>query len=163
VSGSPRAVHLLLAHLQVRSDPYFHVAIGAAVRPLRYEDILIVGTGGTVHNLYRNAWKNIILYRDNFAQTKPPEQWALDFRNETLDAFTKNSVHRRRESRDAMHDTDPSSRIAGTCASSSGDASDAPSPLPRRTRHRRPLRARSLRSRCRRRPGRRGDDEHFAC
>ncbi|BGP33025.1 hypothetical protein JCM10296v2_004814 [Rhodotorula toruloides] len=72
-------------------DPYFHVAIGAAIRPLRYENILIVGTGGTVHNLYRNAWRNIILYRDNFGQTKPPEQWALDFRNETLDAFTKNS------------------------------------------------------------------------
>lgn len=73
-------------------DPNLHVAIGAAVRPLRCEDVLIIGTGGAVHNLYRNAWTNIILYRDNFAQTKPPKQWALDFRNEALDAFTKNSV-----------------------------------------------------------------------
>ena len=74
-------------------DPHLHVAIGAAVRPLRFEDILVIGTGGAVHNLYRNAWSNIILYRDNFAQTKPPQQWALDFRNEALDAFTKNTVN----------------------------------------------------------------------
>ncbi|KWU43411.1 LigB subunit of an aromatic-ring-opening dioxygenase LigAB [Rhodotorula sp. JG-1b] len=72
-------------------DPHLHVAIGAAVRPLRFEDILVIGTGGAVHNLYRNAWSNIILYRDNFAQTNPPQQWALDFRNEALDAFTKNT------------------------------------------------------------------------
>lgn len=63
-----------------------------------------MGTGGTVHNLYRNAWRNIILYRDNFAQTKPPEQWALDFRNETLDAFTKNSVRPRTRSRELNRD-----------------------------------------------------------
>ncbi|GAA5875176.1 hypothetical protein JCM8547_005543 [Rhodosporidiobolus lusitaniae] len=72
-------------------DPYLHTAIGAAVRPLRFENVLIVGTGGAVHNLYRNRWDNIILYRDNFAQTVPPERWALDFRNETIDAFTKNT------------------------------------------------------------------------
>jgi hypothetical protein len=33
-----------------------------------------------------------VLYRDNFAQTAPPEQWALDFRNEACDALTMNSV-----------------------------------------------------------------------
>ena len=72
-------------------DPYLHVAIGAAVRPLRYESILILGTGGAVHNLYRNKWPNAILYRDNFAQTVPPEEWAVAFRNEVVDAITFNT------------------------------------------------------------------------
>lgn len=74
------------------SDPSLHIDIGAAVRKFRYEDILIIGTGGTVHNLYRNAWSNVVIYRDNFAQQVPPEQWALDFRTEAEDALTKNSV-----------------------------------------------------------------------
>ena len=47
---------------------------------------------GTVHNLYRNNWSNVVRYRDNFAQTKPPEQWALDFRTEAKDALTLNTV-----------------------------------------------------------------------
>lgn len=62
------------------------------MRKFRHEDILIVGTGGTVHNLYRNAWSNVVIYRDNFAQRVPPEQWALDFRTEVEDALTNNSV-----------------------------------------------------------------------
>ncbi|KAM0793766.1 hypothetical protein ACM66B_001184 [Microbotryomycetes sp. NB124-2] len=72
-------------------DPELLVSIGAAVRPLRYEDYLIIGTGGVVHNLYRNKWSNIVVYRDNLAQQYPPERWAVDFRNEARDALTKNS------------------------------------------------------------------------
>ncbi len=38
-------------------DPYLHVAIGAACRDLRYDDILLIGTGGAVHNLVSaDAW-----------------------------------------------------------------------------------------------------------
>lgn len=138
-------------------DPYLHTAIGAAVRPLRYQNVLIIGTGvsrlvllalaelccilcsrvpssqGTVHNLYRNAWDNIILYRDNFAQTRPPQQWALDFRNETLDAFTRNTGPALRRAamrlmrhplfRDA-HGTDDHYAPVLFCAGAAGDQDD---------------------------------------
>ncbi len=33
-----------------------------------------------MHNLYRNNWKQITIFRDNFAQPLPPAKWALDFR-----------------------------------------------------------------------------------
>ncbi|ORY86669.1 catalytic LigB subunit of aromatic ring-opening dioxygenase, partial [Leucosporidium creatinivorum] len=114
-------------------DPYLHTAIGAAVRPLRHENVLIIGTGGTVHNLYRNAWDNIILHRDNFAQTRPPQQWAIDFRNETLDAFTKNTGPALRRAamrlmrhplfRDA-HGTDDHYAPVLFCAGAAGDEDD---------------------------------------
>lgn len=47
-----------------------------------------------MHNLYRNKWSNIILHKDNFAQEAPPEPWAIEFRNEALDALTLNTVSR---------------------------------------------------------------------
>lgn len=86
-----------------------------------------------MHNLYRNAWDNIILHRDNFAQTRPPQQWALDFRNETLDAFTKNSGPALRRAamrlmrhplfRDA-HGTDDHYAPVLFCAGAAGDQDD---------------------------------------
>jgi len=71
-------------------DPHFHAAVGAALRPLRAASrhkTLFIGSGGSVHNLYRNVWGPMILYRDNFAQPTPPEPWALDFRQEVIDVF----------------------------------------------------------------------------
>ncbi|KAI1342621.1 Extradiol ring-cleavage dioxygenase, class III enzyme, subunit B [Xylariaceae sp. FL0016] len=70
-------------------DPHFHLSVGAALRPLRAASArtLFVGSGGAVHNLYRNVWGPMILYRDNFAQPNPPEPWALDFRHEVISAF----------------------------------------------------------------------------
>ncbi len=71
-------------------DPYFHVAVGTALRPLRdfarYKT-LFIGSGGAVHNLYRNVWGPMLRFRDNFAQPTPPEPWALDFRQEVVDVF----------------------------------------------------------------------------
>lgn len=61
------------------------------MRKFRHEDILIIGSGGLVHNLYRNNWAQIILYRDNLAQERPPEKWALEFRTAAEDALTKNT------------------------------------------------------------------------
>jgi len=72
-------------------DPWKLVDIGSAIRELRYENVLIIGTGGTVHNLYRNKWSNIVLHRDNFAQDTPPAEFALDFRTIAEDALTKNT------------------------------------------------------------------------
>lgn len=76
---------------QHKYDPHFHVAVGAALRPIRTNfakyKTLIIGSGGAVHNLYRNVWAPMLRYRDNFAQTKPPGSWALDFRQEVIDAF----------------------------------------------------------------------------
>jgi aromatic ring-opening dioxygenase catalytic subunit (LigB family) len=70
-------------------DPHFHMKVGSAVRPLRHEGYLIIGTGGAVHNLYRNVWEPMLKYRDNFAQLTPPEKWALEFRQSVEDIFTQ--------------------------------------------------------------------------
>ena len=73
-----------------RFDPHFHIRIGTALRTLRLEpDVLFIGTGGAVHNLYRNVWGPIMKHADNFALEIPPGKWALDFRQEFEDAMTK--------------------------------------------------------------------------
>ena len=75
-----------------RYDPHFHIRIGAVLRELRKEpDVLFMGTGGAVHNLYRNVWGPIMKHNDNFALEAPPARWALDFRQEFEDAVMKNS------------------------------------------------------------------------
>ena len=83
--------------MNARYDPHFHMKIGSTLRPLRKEkDILFVGSGGAVHNLYRNKWAPMLRYRDNFAMEGPPAVWAMDFRQEFEDAFTKNQGPRLR-------------------------------------------------------------------
>ncbi|KAK0635370.1 Extradiol ring-cleavage dioxygenase, class III enzyme, subunit B [Bombardia bombarda] len=74
-------------------DPHLHVAVGAALRPLRRRKTLFIGSGGAVHNLYRNVWGPMLRYRDNFAQPTPPEPWALDFRQEVIDTFCAGHHH----------------------------------------------------------------------
>ncbi|KAF4548660.1 Hypothetical protein D9617_26g078730 [Elsinoe fawcettii] len=68
-------------------DPHYHVRVGTALRPLREQGYLIIGTGGAVHNLYRNVWDPMIRYRDNFAQVVPPEKPLLEFRQSIEDVF----------------------------------------------------------------------------
>ena len=77
--------------MNARFDPHFHMKIGSTLRPLRHENILLIGSGGAVHNLYRNHWSHMMLYRDPFAQHVPPEPWALEFRQAFEDAMTGNS------------------------------------------------------------------------
>ncbi|PQE31820.1 aromatic ring-opening dioxygenase family protein [Rutstroemia sp. NJR-2017a WRK4] len=77
--------------MNARYDPHYHVKVGTALRPLRKENVLFVGTGGAVHNLYRNNWSQMLMYRDNFAMETPPDREMLDFRQEFEDAITKNS------------------------------------------------------------------------
>ena len=71
-------------------DPHVHMKIGSALRPLREDGYLLIGTGGAVHNLYRNHWEPMVLYRDNFAQLHPPEKPMLEFRQSVEDCFTQN-------------------------------------------------------------------------
>lgn len=80
----------VISGLSVYNAPLI-VDVGKALRAFREQDTLIIGTGGTVHNLYRNNWKQVTLFRDNFAQQLPPAKWALDFRTEVEDAIVKNS------------------------------------------------------------------------
>ena len=77
--------------MNARYDPHYHIKVGATLRPLRHENYLFIGTGGAVHNLYRNVWKPMLLYRESLGQETPPESWALDFRQATEDAITGNS------------------------------------------------------------------------
>ncbi|KAI9825938.1 MAG: hypothetical protein M1819_000457 [Sarea resinae] len=80
-----------LLSLNARMDPHFHMQVGLTLRGLREEGYLLIGTGGAVHNLYRNDWSTMVRYRDNLSQTVPPEHWALEFRQAFEDALTKNS------------------------------------------------------------------------
>ncbi|KIW58073.1 hypothetical protein PV05_02623 [Exophiala xenobiotica] len=79
-----------IVSMNARYDPWYHVKVGATLRSLRKEGYLLVGTGGAVHNLYRNYWTDMLLYRESLGQEKPPEAWALNFRQATEDVITKN-------------------------------------------------------------------------
>ncbi len=85
-----------IVSMNSRFDPHFHIKIGATLRPLRNEKYLLIGTGGAVHNLYRNRWDDMLKYRESLGQEVPPQAWALDFRQATEDAITKNSGPRLR-------------------------------------------------------------------
>ena len=77
--------------MNARYDPHYHVRVGAALRDLRKEGYLLIGSGGAVHNLYRNKWAPMLQHRDNFAQPTPPEAWAMEFRQSVEDVVTQNS------------------------------------------------------------------------
>lgn len=86
-----------LISMNARYDPHYHMKVGSVLAPLRKEKILFIGTGGAVHNLYRNKWAPMLMYRDNFAMPSPPEDWAMDFRQEVEDAFCKGAGPRLRK------------------------------------------------------------------
>lgn len=80
-----------LISMNARFDPHFHLKVGQTLRCLRKEGYLIIGSGGAVHNLYRNYWAPMVNYSENFAQETPPEPWALEFRQAVEDVITNNS------------------------------------------------------------------------
>ncbi|KAF2021432.1 LigB subunit of an aromatic-ring-opening dioxygenase LigAB [Aaosphaeria arxii CBS 175.79] len=73
-----------------RFDPHLHARVGSILAPLRQEGYLLIGTGGSVHNLYRNHWLQMLRYSDNFAQPVPPDAPMLLFRQGVEDAFVRN-------------------------------------------------------------------------
>ncbi|PYH96516.1 catalytic LigB subunit of aromatic ring-opening dioxygenase [Aspergillus ellipticus CBS 707.79] len=85
--GSPPPTTVI--SMNARYDPYYHLKVGSTLRELRREGYLLIGTGGAVHNLYRNRWMSMIRYGDSFAQEVPPEDWALEFRQAVEDVLTK--------------------------------------------------------------------------
>ncbi|KAL2829635.1 Extradiol ring-cleavage dioxygenase, class III enzyme, subunit B [Aspergillus pseudoustus] len=127
----------VIVSANARFDPYYHIKVGSTLRPLRYENVLIIGSGGTVHNLYRNHWMQMVLHRDNFAQPTPPGQFALEFRQAMEDAFTMNCGPMLRRVvarlmkhpmyRDA-HGTDDHFISAAFVAGAAGDQEDADAP-----------------------------------
>ncbi|BAE63206.1 unnamed protein product [Aspergillus oryzae RIB40] len=123
--------------MNARYDPHFHMKVGSTLRQLRKENYLIIGTGGAVHNLYRNRWAPMLRFRDNFAQDSPPEHWALEFRQSVEDVFLKTSGPQLRramtrlmkhpEYRDA-HATDDHFMAAMFVAGAAGDFEDEGTP-----------------------------------
>lgn len=79
-----------IVSMNARFDPHFHMRVGSTLRSLRQEGYLLIGTGGAVHNLFRNKWEPMLKYRDNFAQETPPEGWALEFRQSVEDVICNN-------------------------------------------------------------------------
>ncbi|WP_379971181.1 DODA-type extradiol aromatic ring-opening family dioxygenase [Ectobacillus sp. sgz5001026] len=71
--------------VQVSIHPYLSPAeqykIGEAIRELREEDILIIGSGVTVHNLGMLEWDQAT-----------PEKWALEFDDWLIDHIQKNDL-----------------------------------------------------------------------
>ncbi|KAJ4247100.1 hypothetical protein NW762_013238 [Fusarium torreyae] len=85
--GTPPAT---VVSLNARYNPTFHVKIGKALGQLRKEGILICGTGGAVHNLYRNNWVPVLTKGDNFQEGRKPAEWAVEFEKSVSDVIAKN-------------------------------------------------------------------------
>ncbi|WOO78223.1 4,5-DOPA dioxygenase extradiol [Vanrija pseudolonga] len=88
--GGKSLPHVVVSH-NARCDPGFHLRMGEALRPLRFRKTLLLGSGGGVHNLYRNNWPQIVFRRDSAAQGRPPEQWAIDFSEGLTSVVVQNS------------------------------------------------------------------------
>ncbi|KAH7134968.1 Extradiol ring-cleavage dioxygenase, class III enzyme, subunit B [Dendryphion nanum] len=84
--GCPPSV---IVSMNARFDPHLHARVGELLAPLRKEGYLIIGTGGAVHNLFRNHWLQMLRYSDNFAQPVPPEDAMLLFRQSVEDVLVR--------------------------------------------------------------------------
>jgi aromatic ring-opening dioxygenase catalytic subunit (LigB family) len=89
--GTPTAT---VISLNARFNPVFHVRIGRALGELKKEGVMIVGTGGTVHNSYRNNWLPMLAKGDNFQPGRANADWAIDFERTASDVVSSNSVRR---------------------------------------------------------------------
>lgn len=76
--------------MNVYFDPHYHMRVGAAIRSLREQRYLVIGTGGAVHNLYWNHWVLMVEHRDNFAYVVPLKTPLREFRQSIEDVVTSN-------------------------------------------------------------------------
>lgn len=67
--------------VQSASTPAQHIALGRALTPLREEDVLVIGSGGFVHNLRQ---------LDRGSMTAPEPEWSSSFADWTHSALMEN-------------------------------------------------------------------------
>jgi aromatic ring-opening dioxygenase catalytic subunit (LigB family) len=77
--------------LNARFNPVFHVRIRRLLVELRKEGGMIVGTGGLVHNLYRNNWLPMLAKGDNFQPGRAYADRAIDLERTVSDVISSNS------------------------------------------------------------------------
>lgn len=70
--------------LPLRTGPAGWVALGRALAPLRHDGVLILGSGGIVHNLGRLAWRA--------GPGTPIEPWALAFDQWAVDTLERGDL-----------------------------------------------------------------------
>lgn len=63
-------VPVLQLSIDARQSPRFHYELGARLRPLRDEGVLVLGSGDAVHNLALYRWED---------PEQPPYAWAVRF------------------------------------------------------------------------------------
>jgi 4,5-DOPA dioxygenase extradiol len=68
--------------IQPQAGPAHHLAVGRALAPLRGDDVLVVASGGAVHNLRALAWNS----------TAPPAEWARRFDDWLVATIEQGSV-----------------------------------------------------------------------
>jgi 4,5-DOPA dioxygenase extradiol len=66
-----------------RQPPAFHLELGARLRPLREEGVLLLGSGNVVHNLHAYAWGR---------HAPQPYDWALRFET-TVRGYLERGEH----------------------------------------------------------------------
>ena len=88
--------------IQPERDAAWHYRLGAALAPLRSEGVLVLASGGTVHNLRAVVW-----------QGGPAPDWAVEFDDWLADALAEGReaelldwVHRAPNPRQAHPSTD---------------------------------------------------------
>jgi 4,5-DOPA dioxygenase extradiol len=84
------SVPVVALSVNPHAAPAEQYRIGQALAPLREDDVLIIGSGGTVHNLMNVRWD----------YDGPPEAWAVrfdDWLHDTLTAWDLDRLFRYRE------------------------------------------------------------------
>lgn len=69
--------------LDIRRSPFDHYELARKLKPLRDEDVLVIGTGNIVHNLPRMNWR---------AQDCEPYSWAKAFDDHIVQAIAAADV-----------------------------------------------------------------------
>lgn len=80
-----RDVPVIALSVSARGDAARHFELGAALAELADEEILVVGSGGFVHNLGELDWR----YRETL-----PFEWAVEFSDWMREAITNNDLRR---------------------------------------------------------------------